>query len=319
MIKVAVLDDYCDTARGAANWSVLPERATLTVFNQPIAQSKAVEVLQPFDVLCTLRERMPLPGSLLRQLCNLKLIVTVGTDITNLDRSVASEMGITVISTSMQHPDADLAALMNSTPELTWGLMMAAMRHIAEEDRNIRQGGWQSTLGMPLAGRTLGLLGFGKVAKRMAHYGRAFDMNVIAWSPSLTPEAAHAAGARRVERNELFQEADILSIHVTLNDETRGFVGSDEFALMKHGSYLINTSRGPIIDENALLAALRAGTIAGAGLDVFDVEPLPVDHPLRGMPNVTLTPHLGYATRPMLEAMFHGMPAVIADFFAAGR
>ncbi|MGA2343900.1 MAG: NAD(P)-dependent oxidoreductase, partial [Steroidobacteraceae bacterium] len=209
---------------------------------------------------------------------------------------------------------AAFAKTANATPELAWGLMIATVRHIAHEDRRMREGGWQSSVGVILAGRTLGLLGLGRIGRRMAEYGRAFGMEVIAWSQNLAAEAASAVGVRRVEKDDLFRSADILSIHLQLSDRTRGLVTARELALMKAAAYLVNTSRGPIVDEAALIASLREGRLAGAGLDVFDVEPLPLDHPWRSLANVTLTPHLGYVTSETLRAFYSDMPEAIAAF-----
>jgi phosphoglycerate dehydrogenase-like enzyme len=192
----------------------------------------------------------------------------------------------------------------DATPELAWGLMIATVRNLADEHRNMRAGGWQSSAGMTLSGKTLGLLGLGRVGRRMAEYGAAFGMEVIAWSQNLTEQAAVSVGARRVEKAALFESSDVVSIHLVLSERTRGLVGAAELALMKPHAYLINTSRGPIVDEASLLTALEAGRIAGAGLDVYDTEPLPKDHRLRLLPNVTLSPHLGYVTREMLGAFY---------------
>jgi len=205
-------------------------------------------------------------------------------------------------------------ASFNATPELTWGLMIAVVRHFDLESRQMRAGGWQSTVGTILAGRTLGLLGLGRIGKRMAAYARAFEMPVIAWSQNLTDETATAVGARRVEKDGLFRLSDVLSIHVQLSDRTRGLVTARELALMKSEAYLINTSRGPIVDEKALIAALTAGRIGGAGLDVFDVEPLPVDHPFRKLDNVVLTPHLGYVSVQNYKVYYPDIVANIRAF-----
>jgi phosphoglycerate dehydrogenase-like enzyme len=205
------------------------------------------------------------------------------------------------------------AAVRDATPEFTWGLMIATVRNLAEEHRRMREGAWQTTVGTTLSGKTLGLLGLGRIGKRMAQYAKAFDMDVIAWSQNLTEDAAAAAGTRRVDKAALFAESDVVSIHVVLSERTRGLVGEPELTLMRRHAYLINTSRGPIVDEVAMIAALQSGRIAGAGLDVFDVEPLPPDHPLRSLPNVTLSPHLGYVTREMLGAFYSDtVEAVVA-------
>jgi len=216
--------------------------------------------------------------------------------------AAASDCGVLVAHSDFANPR--LRSVGDATPELAWGLLIATVRNLAEEHRRMRDGGWQSTTGMTLAGKTLGLLGLGRTGRRMAEYAKVFGMQVIAWSQNLTEEAAAAAGARRVEKVMLFEESDVVSIHLVLSERTRGLVGEPELALMKPHAYLINTSRGPIVDEAALLAALRTGRIAGAGLDVYDIEPPPPDHPLRRLSNVTLSPHLGYVTREMLGAFY---------------
>jgi phosphoglycerate dehydrogenase-like enzyme len=229
--------------------------------------------------------------------------------------AAATEHGVIVAHSNFANPI--YANIFNATPELTWALMIATVRHMGLEVRRMREGGWQSTMGTILAGRTLGLLGLGRIGKRMAAYARAFDMPVIAWSQNLTAETAAAVGARRVEKDELFRLADVVSIHVQLSERTRGLVTARELALMKPEAYLINTSRGPIVVEADLIAALRAGRIAGAGIDVFDLEPPAADHPFRTMDNVTVTPHLGYVTRETLTAFYiDTLEAVVA--FANG-
>jgi phosphoglycerate dehydrogenase-like enzyme len=315
MIKIAILDDYAKIALQSTDWSVLQGKAQITVFDRHLSEDEAASVLQPFDVLCTIRERMSLPRSLFRRLPNLKLVTIIGMSLPNLDMRAATEHGVIVAHSNFANPI--YAGIFNATPELTWGLMIATVRHTDLESRRMRAGGWQSTVGMILAGRTLGLLGLGRIGKRMAAYGRAFDMAVIAWSQNLTDEAAAAVGARRVEKDDLFRLADVLSIHVQLSDRTRGLVTARELALMKPEAYLINTSRGPIVVEADLIAALRAGRIAGAGIDVYDVEPPAADHPFRAMDNVTVTPHLGYVTRETLIAFYTDtLEAVVA--FADG-
>lgn len=312
MLKVAILDDYAGVALASADWSTLDGIAEIELFREHLSEEQAIDVLQPFDVLCTIRERMALPRRLFEKLPNLKLVTIVGMSLPNLDMDAATEQGVLVI-----HPDPDrprTAPIGNATPELTWGLTIATVRHLAHEDRRMREGLWQSRVGMILAGRTLGLLGLGSIGRRIAEYGRAFGMNVIAWSQNLAAEAAAEVGVRRVEKDELFIEADVLSIHVRLSDRTRGLVGGRELGLMKPTAYLINTSRGPIVDEAALIAALSEGRLAGAGLDVFDSEPPAADHPLRTLDNVTLAPHLGYATHETLAAFYGDMPAAIAAF-----
>ena len=302
MPQVAILDDYAGVVLRLADWSPVQTRSKVTVFDRHLAEEEAAEALRPFDVICTLRERMALPRSLLERLPNLKLITIVGRSLPNLDMAAASERGILVAHTDFSHPR--FRSVHDATPEFAWGLLIATVRNLAEEHRRMRDGAWQTTTGVTLSGKTLGLLGLGRVGKRMAEYATAFGMEVIAWSQNLTPGAAAAVGARRVEKATLFEESDVVSIHLVLSERTRGLVGEPELALMRPQAYLINTSRGPIVDEAAMIAALSAGRIAGAGLDVYDVEPLPPDNPLRRLPNVTLSPHLGYVTREMLSAFY---------------
>jgi phosphoglycerate dehydrogenase-like enzyme len=246
-------------------------------------------------VLCTVRERMALPRTLIERLPTLKLITIVGRSLPNLDMDAATERGVLVAHSDFASPR--FKSVRDATPELAWGLMIATVRNLAEEHRRMREGAWQTTTGLTLSGKTLGLLGLGRTGKRMAEYAKVFGMEVIAWSQNLTEEAAAAVGARRVEKAALLEEADVVSIHLVLSERTRGLVGAPELALMKPSAYLINTSRGPIVDEAALIDTLQNRRIAGAGLDVFDVEPLPADHPLRRMPNTVLTPHIGYVSK----------------------
>ncbi|UXA06991.1 D-2-hydroxyacid dehydrogenase family protein [Mycobacterium sp. SMC-2] len=300
--RVAILDDYAGVALRLADWSPVQTRSRITVFDRHLAEEEAADALRPFDVICTLRERMALPRTLLERLPNLKLITIVGRRLPNLDMAAATERGILVAHTDFAHPR--FRSVHDATPEFAWGLLIATVRNLAEEHRRMRDGAWQTTTGLTLSGKTLGLLGLGRVGKRMAEYARVFNMEVLAWSQNLSADAAAAAGARRVEKAVLFAESDVVSIHVVLSERTRGLVGETELALMKPHAYLINTSRGPIVDEAAMITALEAGRIAGAGLDVYDVEPLAPDHPLRLLPNVTLSPHLGYVTREMLGAFY---------------
>jgi phosphoglycerate dehydrogenase-like enzyme len=311
MLKLALLDDYARVALGCADWSVLDGKAEITAVNRHLTQDEAGVALYPFDILCTIRERMSMPRSLFERLPNLKLVTIVGMSLPNLDMEAATDHGVVVAHSNFSNPV--FANIANATPELTWGLMIATVRHMNLESRRMREGGWQSTAGVNLAGRTLGLLGLGRIGKRMAEYARVFGMPVIAWSQNLKAEAAQAAGARRVEKDDLFRLADIVSIHVQLSERTRGLVTARELALMKPTAYLINTSRGPIVVEADLLAALRTGRLAGAGLDVFDQEPPSADHPFRAMDNVTLTPHLGYVTHETLRAFYvDTLDAVVA-------
>jgi phosphoglycerate dehydrogenase-like enzyme len=311
MPLVAILDDYVGLALDLADWSSVQAQAEITVFDRHLSEAEAADALRPFDVVCTMRERMALPRTLIERLPNLKLITIVGKRLPNLDMTAATERGVLVAHSNFANPR--FSAVRDATPEFAWGLMIATVRNLAEEHRRMRDGGWQTTTGMTLSGKTLGLLGLGRIGKRMADYANVFGMEVIAWSQNLTEEAAAAAGARRVGKATLFEESDVVSVHLVLSERTRGLVAEPELALMKPHAYLINTSRGPIVDEAALISALRARRIAGAGLDVYDIEPLPPDHPLRLLPNVTLSPHLGYVTREMLTAFYSDtVEAVVA-------
>lgn len=300
--RVAIIDDYGGVAVELADWSPVRARAELTVFDRHLSEDDAAQALRHFDVVCTLRERMAFPRTLIERLPELRLITIVGKALPNLDMAAATEHGVLVAHSDFSHPR--FRSLRDATPEFAWGLLLATVRNLAEEHHRMRAGGWQTSTGVTLAGKTLGLVGLGRIGTRMAEYGAAFGMNVIGWSQNLTAQAAARVGAVRVEKAELFERADVVSVHVVLSERTRGLIGASELALMKPDAYLINTSRGPIVDEAALLGALRSRRIAAAGLDVFDIEPLPADHPLRRLPNVTLSPHLGYVTREMLAAFY---------------
>jgi phosphoglycerate dehydrogenase-like enzyme len=297
-MKVAILDDYQHFALAMADWSAVQARCEVTVFDRNLTAEEAAAILAPFDIICIMRERMKFPGELLRALPNLKLICNTGQRNLSLDSATAAELGI-VISHTGKHPTGG-----NSTPELAWAMLMSIFRNLPIEERNMRAGRWQTTIGRELHGKTLGLLGLGRIGRRMAEYAHVFGMPVIAWSQNLTATAAAEAGATYVPKDELFGQSDAVSIHLVLSDRSRGLVGAREFSLMKPTAYLINTSRGPIVDEAAMLEALRTNRIAGAALDVFDIEPLPATHPLRSLDNAMLTPHLGY----VIEESFH-------DFF----
>lgn len=284
-MKIAVLDDYQHAAEGLADWSSL-EGCDTTFFHEHIADCDAlVEALQPFHIVCAMRERTAFPRDVLERLPNLRFMVTTGPFNAVIDIHAAAELGIT-ISGTLGTP--------TPTPELTWALILALARQIPREDAAVRAGKWQVTVGTELAGRTLGLLGLGRQGAQVAPIGQAFGMDVIAWSQNLTAERAAEAGVRLATRDELFQVSDFVSVHLVYSERTYHLVGQRELALMKPSAYLVNTSRGPLVDEAALVAALFAGQIAGAGLDVYDVEPLPPDSALLMAPNTILTPHLGY-------------------------
>jgi phosphoglycerate dehydrogenase-like enzyme len=292
MTRVAVLDDYQGVALGCADWSALE----VEVFPDHVADDDAlVEQLAPFDVVVAMRERTPFPRARLERLPSLRLLVTTGMRNASIDLDAARELGITVCGTGSLGPP---------TAELAWALILALTRHVPAEDAAMRAGGWQHTIGPELAGHRLGIVGLGRLGARMAAIARAFEMEVVAWSQNLTAERAAEAGAARVDKDELFATADVVTIHLVLSDRTRGLVGTSELALMRPTAYLVNTSRGPIVDEAALLDALHAGRIAGAALDVYDTEPLPGDHPLRRAPNTVLTPHIGYVTTGTYEVFY---------------
>jgi phosphoglycerate dehydrogenase-like enzyme len=299
--RIAILDDYQHVALQSADWSAVARQCRIDVLDRQLAvPDEAAEVLAPYDVLCHLRERMPMPASLIGKLPHLRFMTVTGKAHRTLDLAAAKAHGIAVSHASAGEVPSHAA------PELTWGLVLAVARHITVEDRQIRSGVWQTTIGMELHGKTLGLLGLGALGQRVAGYGKAFGMDVVAWSPNLTAEAAAAVGVRRVEKDELFRQADVLSIHLVLGPRSRNLVGAGELALMKPTAVLINTARGPIVDEAALIEALGTGRIAGAGLDVFDSEPLDPSHPLCALPNVVLTPHIGYVTRDTFRRFYEG-------------
>ena len=305
-VRVAVLDDYQAIALTSGPWASLGDAVQVEAFTDHVADDAGLAArLAPYEVVVAMRERTPFTAARLAALPNLRLLVTTGMANASIDLAAARERGIVVCGTG---------SLLSPTAELAWGLILALLRHIPAEDRGMREGGWQHTIGPELAGRTLGLLGLGRLGRRMAAIGGAFEMPVIAWSQNLRAEDAAAAGAEAVARDELFARADVLSIHTRLSDRTRGLVGAAELARMRPGAVLINTSRGPIVDEAALLAALGDGTLAGAGLDVYDEEPLPPDHPLRSAPNTVLTPHLGYVTTGTYAVFFRDAVEDVAAY-----
>ncbi len=303
-MKIAVLDDYQNVALKLADWSVLTGRAEITTFNDHIADPAAlIERLLPFDVICVMRERTPLPREIIERLPRLKLIASTGPGNASIDMAAASERGISVTATGYR-----------STPtiELTWALILASMRHIVSETNGVRAGGWQTTIGQELEGKALGVVGLGRVGGQVARIGLAFGMKIIAWSQNMTPEIAAAAGATMVPKSELFRQADIVTIHLVLSKRTRGLIGAAEFEVMKPAARLINTSRGPIVDEAALIAALQSRTIGGVALDVFEQEPLPGGHPFRSLDNVLATPHIGYVGEDLYRTFFQDVVASIS-------
>lgn len=290
-----MLDDYQHVARQFADWS-FAGRADVTVFADHLsAEDELVTRLAPFTVIVAMRERTPFPERLLARLPTLRLLVTTGPFNAAIDVAAAARLGITVCGTGGSGV---------ATPELTWGLILAVTRGIAAEDAGVRAGRWQLGVGTELAGSTLGIVGLGRIGRRIAHYGLAFGMTVIAWSQNLTPEDAASAGVQWVGKEELFRRSDVVTVHLKLSERTVGLVGAGELAALGPRGYLVNTSRGPIVDELALVEALRSGRIAGAALDVFDTEPLPPQHPLLRTPNTVLTPHIGYVSATAYEAFY---------------
>lgn len=310
MIKVAVLDDYQNVALGMADWGRLGTDVGVDVFQDHLADEDAlVRRLGNYEIVVGMRERTPFQRGLLERLPRLRLLITTGMRNASFDVDAAAELGITVCGTD---------GLPYPTAELTWGLILALVRKIPVEDRATREGSWQTTVGEGLHGKTLGLMGLGRLGSQVATVGNAFGMEVVAWSQNLTQDRASQYNARLVSKNELLSESDVLTIHLVLSDRTRGLVAAAELALMKPTAYLVNTSRGPIVDEAALTDALRNNVIAGAGLDVFDVEPLPLDHPLRNLPNTVLTPHLGYVTSETYRVFFQDAVENISAFLDGG-
>ena len=286
--KVAILDDYQNVALSMVDWSSLTELTEITSYDDhQVDESEIVTRLMPYEIISVMRERTPLYGSLLKQLPNLRLIVSTGPGNASIDTITANELGIIVKNTGH---------VFSGAPELTWSLLLAMARSIPQESGRVKSGGWQMSIGKDLAGQTIGILGLGNIGKTVSGYAKAFGMKVLAWSEHLTEELAEASGAVKVSKEELFRQSDFITIHLPLSERSRGLVKADDIQLMKSSAILINTSRGPIVDENALITALKDSAIAGAALDVFDTEPLRPDHPFRLLNNVIATPHIGYVT-----------------------
>jgi phosphoglycerate dehydrogenase-like enzyme len=294
--RIAILDDWQGAALGAADWDSLGQDAEITVFNDYIEGEAAVAgALKGFDVIVGMRERTPFPKSLIDALPDLKLLVTTGMRNLSFDMDAARARGVVVCGTAMLGYPASEHAV---------ALILALFKKISVEDRAMHEGGWQAAVSGGMNGKTMGILGLGKLGAKVARVCLALDMNVVAWSPNLGRERCQEVGVGYVDKDTLFRDSDAISIHLVLGDRTRGLVGAKEFALMKPTAYLINTSRGPIIDEAALIEALGDGTIAGAGIDVYDVEPLPRDHPLRSLDNAILTGHTGYVVKELYAVAY---------------
>lgn len=305
-IKIAILDDYQNVALTLADWSVVASTADITVFNDHLSEEDQItERLQPFEIICVMRERTPLQEKLLASLPNLKLIVSTGARNASIDLKAAEKLGIKVANTGYTSTGAI---------EMTWALLMALARHIPKESVEFRNGGWQTTIGTELAGKTIGIVGLGGIGKKIAAIAKVFDMNVIAWSQNLTDEKAAEQGAKYVSKETLFRESDFITVHLVLSERSKGIVDAEDLALMKPSAYFINTSRGPLVSEKALIDVLTHKSIAGAAVDVFDVEPLPTDHPFRKLDNLLATSHIGFVTEDTYRIFYGDTVKVIEDW-----
>lgn len=301
-MRIAILDDYQNVALSLADWTGLD----VTAFNEPLANPAAS--LADFEIICIMRERTPFPRAMFEALGKLKLLVTSGSRNAAVDLAAAADHGVTVCGTDSPG---------HATSEMTWGLILALARNLAVEDRNMRDGRWQTTLGTDLRGKTLGIVGLGRLGSQVAAIGSAFGMEIIAWSRNLTDARAAECGAARVSKEDLFRRADVVTIHMKYSDAIRHLVGAPELSLMKSTAYLVNTSRAPIVDMDTLGKVLTDGRIGGAAIDVYDEEPVPADHPVRSWPRTLLTPHIGYVTRETYE-IFYGQSVEAVRAFIAG-
>src|SRR6201992_3780714 len=299
-LRCAILDDYFNIALEVADWSAIADRVDVTVFERPFTSPEAVvSALKDFEIVCAMRERTAFPRAVLEALPKLKLLITSGMRNASFDMEAAKERGVTVCGTQWSQ---------DPTAPLTMGLILELTRGIGRENARMHAGEpWQKFCGIEIEGKTLGIIGLGKLGSKIASLGKAFGMNVIAWSPNLTPERCKEVGVGYATKEQLFSTADVITIHVVLSQRSRGLVGREDLARMKPSAYLVNTSRGPIVDEAALLDILQQRKIAGAGIDVFSVEPLPVDHPFRKLDNMVVTPHLGYVSRDAFQAHYSQM------------
>jgi len=311
-LSCAILDDYFDLALSVADWPLIKDRVDVTVFDKPFAsEAEAAAKLKDFEIICAMRERTPFPRTLLDALPRLKLLITSGMRNAAIDTEAVKDRKVVLCGTQYGR---------DPTAALTMGLILELTRGVGRENARMHAGEpWQTFAGTEIEGKTLGIIGLGKLGSKVAGMAKAFGMNVVAWSPNLTPEKCKEAGVGYASKDELFATADIVTIHVVLSPRSRGLVGAADLARMKPQAYLVNNARGPIVDEDALLAALRERRIAGAGIDVFSVEPLPSDHPLRKLDNVVITPHLGYATRESLQMHYQQMVECIDAFTRGGE
>lgn len=306
MIRIAVLDDYQNVSLQMADWTNVHEKAEVTVFLDHILdENKIIRRLAPFDVVCVMRERTPLTRNILKKLSRLKLIISTGKRNASIDQNAAKAFGITIKHTSY---------LETGAPEMTWALLLAIAKHLPQENHNLKSGQWQQRIGTDLAGKTIGIIGLGRVGQKVAAFARAFDMKVIAWSENLRAEKAAEHGAVLVSKESLLQWSDFVSLHLVLSDRSRNTLGAAELALMKPTAYLINAARGPLVDEAALIKTLQQNRIAGAALDVFDTEPLPADHPFRKLDNVLATPHTGYVTENTYRMFYRDTVQILQEW-----
>jgi phosphoglycerate dehydrogenase-like enzyme len=307
-LRCAILDDYLNLSLSIADWSAVKDRIDITVFNQPFASPQAaIDALKDFEIICAMRERTPFPRPMFAALPNLKLLITSGMRNNAIDMEAAKEKQVVLCGTHWPR---------DPTAPLTMGMILELTRNIGRENARMHAGEYlQKHVGMEIEGKTLGVVGLGKLGAKVSGLAKAFGMNVIAWSPNLTKERCQEVGVGYASKEELFATADIITIHVVLSDRSRGLVGAADLARMKPTSYLVNSARGPIVDENALLETLKARKIAGAAVDVFSVEPLPVDHPFRKLDNLVLTPHLGYVTQETFRAHYSQMVEGIDAWF----
>ncbi|TKC63749.1 D-2-hydroxyacid dehydrogenase family protein [Pedobacter hiemivivus] len=306
--QIAILDDYQNVALSYGDWSSLQKTTNIVVFNDHITdQTAIIKRLMQFDVICVMRERTPLTREILSQLPNLKLIISTGLRNASIDAKAAEEFGVT-ISTTGYHA--------SGAPELTWALLLALSRHIVPESTSLREGHWQKEIGVDLKGKTIGIVGLGNIGSVIARYAKAFEMEVVAWSENLTLEKANEHGAKLVSKEGLFKMADFVSVHLILSSRSRNIITSKELSLMKPTAYLINTSRGPLINETDLIATLKNKRIAGAALDVYEIEPLPTNHPFRWLPNLLATPHIGYVTKDTYQIFYEDTILRIKDFLS---
>lgn len=305
-IKIAILDDYQNIALSTTDWSQINSGAKITVFSDHLSDiNDIIARLLPFNILCVMRERTPLDEYILSKLFNLKLIVSTGPKNASIDITAAEKLGIEIRNTGI---------FTNGAPELTWALLLGLARKINIESANVRNGGWQSTIGSDIEGRTIGIIGLGNIGSKIAVYAKAFGMKILAWSENLTAEKADEYGATLVSKETLMQSSDYVTIHLPLSERSRGIVSERDIKGMKPTAYLINTSRGPLIDQKALIKALEQKRIAGAALDVFDIEPLPSKHPFRTLENVLATPHIGFVTERTYSLFFEDSKAIIASW-----